>query len=523
MRRRPRGQALVLSALSFLVLALMVTLSFNLAQALRAKVSLQQHSDTLAYSMAVMEARALNYYAVTNRSIAASYVAMNSLHAYMAAASVAGPMMHAASDNFSWIELQEWAMCGSHGKKKHCQHAKEAGKISSKYSRTGKSYEEKARAMEVHFRTAIQALDGMVDTLHASQRRVHERTRAAVTDGVSQDLGQLAAYNAPGASGLPGDVGRLNANEFNCAVDGMNCSGSVASSSPRIRAQVMTEIANATRPGWPASRAGPIQGISDPAYLHPEFLKQLLKEIPRTGVHLVLGHKGSAKTVQDAGGLHGGGQATGNAGVALAADEHGTMFNLWRHVLPGWTDYKAQVSSNSEGGNHSPRRAHSGTHRFEGVNTKAFESCTARGNCFMKYRANPDPRHDWGQPRVYSYVTWNLRVGDPRKAPWELNASSTVSFTHGEQGTAHLTLAPDEGAGLSKALVYYHRFEETDVKEGGAAGGSMAGWREPPNLFAPYWRAKLHPFTPEQARKVLEAAGNTDAETLVRNSAGLSL
>ena len=58
-----------------------------------------------------------------------------------------------------------------------------------------------------------------------------------------------------------------------------------------------------------------------------------------------------------------------------------------------------------------------------------------------------------------------------------------------------------EGAGLSKALVYYHRLGEN-------------GWREAPNLFNPYWRAKLHPFTQEEAAAVLEAAGNTDAARL---------
>ena len=41
----------------------------------------------MAYSMAVMEARALNYYAASNRAIAASYVAMTSMHAYLASAS----------------------------------------------------------------------------------------------------------------------------------------------------------------------------------------------------------------------------------------------------------------------------------------------------------------------------------------------------------------------------------------------------------------------------------------------------
>ena len=89
----PRGQALVLAALSLLLLGLMVALSFGLSHALRGKTRLQQHSDAMAYSMATVEARSLNYFAVSNRAMAASYVAMNSLHAYMAASTVTSSML----------------------------------------------------------------------------------------------------------------------------------------------------------------------------------------------------------------------------------------------------------------------------------------------------------------------------------------------------------------------------------------------------------------------------------------------
>jgi hypothetical protein len=250
--------------------------------------------------MAVMEARALNYYAVTNRAMAASYVAMNSLHAYMAAASVTGEMMRAGSANFNMIALQEMLQCNPK-KPTHCRHAQKARSISSDYSKTGKEYDAKVRALDSRFSTAINALDRMVDELHASQRRVHEQTRAAISDGESNGLRQLADYNAPGVSSLSPGVGAINANEFDCAVDGMRCTGSVPSSSPQAHARVMTEIANATRPGWPAHRAGLFKGRA-PEYLHPDFLKKLRKTIPGSSIlHEVQDHAGTAKTVQSKG------------------------------------------------------------------------------------------------------------------------------------------------------------------------------------------------------------------------------
>lgn len=500
MRRRERGQAIVLAALSFMVLALMVTLSFNLSQGLRAKVSLQQHSDSLAYSMAVMEARALNYYAVTNRAIAASYVAMNTLHAHMTAVLLTGTLMEAGGRNFRKIAAIEMMMCG---KKKHCRHAKEARKIAGDYSRTAQDYLKKASGLHSRFLAAVIALHRMVDELNASQWRVHQKTREAIQDGESHGLSQLASYNAPGVSSLPRDVGQINVMEFDCAVDGLDCSGSVPSSSRKTHFQVITEIANATRPGWPARRADLLQdGI--PWYLHSGFLTKLRQDIPgSSNQHRPIGHQGTAKLVQEKrqGLVHEGGQRAGNEGLFVASEESGTMLNWWGHIWPVSESYTVHYRSQRIG---------------------PFSKCLAMGNCFMKFRANPDPRRDWGQPRVYSYVTQNLRIGNPDKAPWELNASGEVNVKHGDHGSATLTLAPGEGAGLSKALVYYHRFDNADLT-GGSVAGAEEGWREPPTLFAPYWRAKLHPFSMEEARKVLSAAGNSDAEQLVSGSPGLAL
>ncbi len=101
-----------------------------------------------------------------------------------------------------------------------------------------------------------------------------------------------------------------------------------------------------------------------------------------------------------------------------------------------------------------------------------------------------------------------MRTGDVRKAPWELNSKSEVKFTHGKNGTGRIPMAPDEGAAISNALVYYHR---------------LGDWQEQPNMFNPFWRAKLHPFTSGQAAAVLGAAGNTDAAQLAASASDLPL
>lgn len=47
---------------------------------------------------------------------------------------------------------------------------------------------------------------------------------------------------------------------------------------------------------------------------------------------------------------------------------------------------------------------------------------------------------------------------------------------------------------MSKAVVYYHH---------------PGYWREPPNFFNPYWRAKLHPFAAGEAAAVAGMLGDT--------------
>ncbi|WP_306440930.1 hypothetical protein [Corallococcus aberystwythensis] len=489
----------MLACLSFLLLALMVTLSFNLSHALREKTSLQQHSDALAYSMGIVEARALNYYSVSNRAIASAYVGMTSVHAYMAAASATGDMMRAGRMSFFIIAGLEFAQCPPYNFQ-HCVDGFEALMVAMDYSDAADKYDGKVKDQESKFNSVVKGLDGMANQIHKSQSGVHRQVKGVVSNGTGADLQRLTDENVPGASALESGVGRLNAGEFDCAVDGYDCD-SAASTRKESRARVMTEVSNASRPSWAANRSLPILMDGVPSYLNSDFLTELLKDIPSEGTHIGVGHKGTAKTTQTKSNIHGPGQVGGNEGKVVVADEHGRLIQQWRHGF-GTGGYESLIASDENGNDHEPDGAHSDAHtEFNGINTDDLVGCSETANCFMKFRANDDPDDNWGQPAVYSYVTKQFFVGDSTKAPWELNDTGSFTLTHGDQGDGQLRLAPGEGAALSKALVYYHRFGPN-------------GWREAPGLFNPYWRVKLHPFTAEEARRVLNAAGNSDAASL---------
>lgn len=507
--RRKRGQALVLASVSMLILALMVALSFNLGYALHEKMRLQQHSDAEAYSMGVVEARAFNYFAGSNRAIAASLVAMNTLHAYMAAASVTSDMMRAASINFIEIAIMELLQCDPPYGIQHCIHAGQAMEKSGKFSKASKKYGKKVKGVEGEFRMTTQLLDEMIDAIHFSQIQVLTDAGQVVRAGTADNLSKLKQNNVPpDASDVATAVGALNINNLNCAIDGspLPCvgGGGPGDTSQAVHGELMTAIANATRPEWPAHRSmTPVPGLS---YLDPIFMKDLMNSIQGNGVTMPFNHKGTAKTIQQKsqGELHGG-QSSSDSGKTTGADEHGDLFSVW-HDGFGFDTYKATIYSDKNGGEHTPGNAHSGQHKFEGVNTGSA-MCLGSGNCFMKFKADSDKDHDFGQPAVYSYVSMKLRTGDVTKGPWQLNDNAVVKIDgpDGKKGTLHL--AAKDGAAVSKALVYFHR---------------IGHWRDPPNFFEPYWRVKLHPFTKKEVIKVLTVGGNSDAATLAAEAPGLS-
>src|SRR6478609_2536798 len=72
---REEGQALVLACLMMFVLAVAVLTTVNIGHTVHERVRLQNTADSAAYSMAVMEARAFNFYAFANRTQVSHYVA----------------------------------------------------------------------------------------------------------------------------------------------------------------------------------------------------------------------------------------------------------------------------------------------------------------------------------------------------------------------------------------------------------------------------------------------------------------
>src|SRR4051812_39476599 len=82
MNSKKRGQVLLLACLTLLCVALAVLATVNLGHVIAERIRLQDTADSAAYSTAVLEARAFNFYAFANRTQASHYVSAMAWQSY---------------------------------------------------------------------------------------------------------------------------------------------------------------------------------------------------------------------------------------------------------------------------------------------------------------------------------------------------------------------------------------------------------------------------------------------------------
>jgi hypothetical protein len=122
----------VLAALLMLVVVLTVFLTFAIGARTRRKVQLQAVADSTAYSLAVAEARAFNFYAWSNRALVAHHISMLSVHAHQSYLSFYEDALAATGRNFRLIAEDLKKRCGA-GSTEACDAKDRAVRISNIY------------------------------------------------------------------------------------------------------------------------------------------------------------------------------------------------------------------------------------------------------------------------------------------------------------------------------------------------------------------------------------------------------
>lgn len=489
---RTRGQTIVLGVLTLLVLAVMMMLSFTLNNVVHEKIRIQSHSDAIAYSSAVIQARAFNSMVYSNRAIAAAVVAQMTVHAWMNTASATNATLFNAAIAFIMVAMLEfieagfcpWPCCNV----THCIHMIEAFVIMGKYFSKWSDYKQKVEDAEEKFNKAVGSIKEMVDDIHKKQKDVLDNAKSAI----GSIPNTLNSTNAPRAT----VVGFADANqkEFACALEGSDfdddCGDSNRSkASQSDRSKIMQNAANAMRPFYPQ-----LLNIMD---LHEDFKtgSDFLKDIQNNEGNPVNMKFGSAFTGDSEGMFSDSGAQSKNVG----ANTLSAFFTSWRDGF-GAMALPVKIFSDANGGTHGFPSGHSGNHdKFQGVQQE--DVCGSEKNCFINFRALNDADKDFGQPTSLAAVKYDsmhekMSGGGRDKNAWLVNDKGTIELETGGGTTAKVMLIPRKpGFVISKAKTYFHQ---------------IGDWKAPPNFFDPFWRAKLHFFSRQEAQDTASNAGDSD-------------
>ncbi len=490
---RSRGQTIVLGVLTLLVLAVMMMLTFTMNQVIHEKIRIQSHSDAIAYSSAIVQARAFNSMVYSNRAIAAAVVAQMTVHAWMTTASATTATLFSGAIAFIMIAVEELGQsfcpvvcfCAI-----HCVHFVQALIVMAKYFSKWNEYNNKVKGAEEKFNKAVGSIKEMVDDIHKSQKTVLDNAKSAL-GSVPDSLNSINA-NRASVGGFAGQ----NQKAFACTLEGSSldddCQDSNRTkSSAEDRSKIMQNTANAMRPFYDQLLTTMDQ--------HEDFKmsgSDFLKDIQQNeGDPLLVMKFGSAYTGEDKSMFSNNSKQSKNVGAWVI-----TMFMTKWHdgfgvmALPVW------VFSDANGGDHFPSWAHQGNHdKFQGVQQE--DVCGDDKNCFINFRATSDKDQDFGQPSSYASVKYDtlhekMSGGGREHNAWLVNDQGQLELDMGS-GKAKVSLIPRKpGIAISKAKTYFHQ---------------LGDWQAPPNFFDPFWRAKLHPFmSRDEAKAAANTAGDTD-------------
>jgi hypothetical protein len=527
--RDQQGQAMVLGCVSVLVMALVLFSILNVNRSLHERIRLQHTADASAFSMAVAEARAFNFYAYSNRAIASAYVAIATMHAYMSYIAMLTDVDASMAIAMAMISLQEYAECcscdGFPCEPQHCVHGAEADADAAVYGidYLDESVANKLQNMESSFAGAVSAAGDHIEAIYDSETALKLALYGLIAVGKIDKLNtaNLGSANT-NANGTTNTV-LVGVNEVS-----LNSAYDTSDDNKDNRKKIMTAVVNATRPGFTWDRGGAVGALANPlVVLEYFFLEgQVVSDCEvGTPYFLVTGtpnalFESGGRTAMVADSVGSGGTAFG---TDAAKDEVGKKIDSfdWATFIVNWNDGVWPLNSLPFAAAFGPgevKTGSSGVHQVDqGVelggsphnsgdhDTKAVGETDGDDfdtSKFMEFNITDDDSKDYNQPKVFASASSQTRYNDyGQKGPWELGGDddtgiswnlggADTSYTdsnghHSDPSVGKVKMTNTGTAhAVSKAMVYYHR---------------IGDWQEPPNFWNPYWHAKLDAMTLSEA------------------------
>lgn len=491
--RRGRGQVLVLACATFLLLALTLMASFSISHAVHERIRIQAAADAHAFSIATLEARGFNTIGYMNRAIAGGIVAEMGLHAWRAIALRDISMYQAGFISFLMVAALEFAQCPKF-KIQHCIHGIQALKIAFKYRKQKSATQNELESKDQQWKDAVKGFSDMIKDINKDQKDLLKKVKTAIGP-MSPVLRQIANTSAPQASIKM--LGKLNESGLACAVEGSDfdddcdppswkTAGTVSSASERT--QIMESAALAARPIFEQGRLSN-RNLSGSGYRTvpvppleldlpiPAINPQKMMDIQSEGTYIELGITKENNTLSN-------NKISSTVPMSM-------VFVQWKH---GFGMYFTKGTQSDSMG------------QYEGV------PCDGSGGCFINFRmgkaSTASDDSDYGQPATYGAIQQDLRaLKNGGKGNWEIDDKGEVNnlgnIKKDKTGKGTFKYVSDNQAyAVAKGKTYFHQLGQN-------------GWEVPPNMFDPFWRAKLQPFIKDELKDVLTKAGDTQGVQVV--------
>jgi hypothetical protein len=507
------GQAIVLAAIGLLVLAIGVLATVNLGHAIHERIRLQNTADAGAYSVAATEARAFNFFAFTNRAQVSHYVTVMSLQSWLTMLWFIDAFLGTLADALSWASVVFCACCLAVVTSVVCCPVEAV--VKPAYTAVNAAYEG--------YRTFAEMADRVLGNIVYHLPKVN-RYGVFITQKMMKELARINVWasgrdlvyeNDPDIDLGVWNVASLALNQmaFNPVFDTSSENlpkPNASTSSDEIKAmRVMTEVSNATRyPDFVTNRSlsnmlNNIPGVGGvlsavfnllPVSIEPTGQTKLGTHREKCNMNISCCCRSWFGTQWDYTQLAKGNSVIGDEVLSIRFGWGD--FSRSIDALPDVVSVVAMVENRGEHCQHDRKKFNtllcgdfhlpkpkcmgdSNNHKWDGIMP------------YIKFQPDSDPEKDFNQPSAYVFLN---------KKPEKLGGSVyeqhfTFDTTHGRAekidtrlSKADALLDPVIPKGLNawaRGMAYYHR-PSTQL------GGS--NWKEYPNFFNPFWRAKLAPL-----------------------------
>jgi hypothetical protein len=494
-RHKPRGQNLVLLALTMLFLVLMVTMTLGLGMRIRQKHELQNLADAAAYSNAVMEARAFNNAAVINRLQVSYWVALAADQSLISWTSYARAMQFATRKALTQLQ----STCRRPGfiprgrnqavalRNRLADYA--ANTYARSWDRLDQAAGQEARDVQsriAHLHSELARSWTTMNPNSVQQRLFRALEEQTLTKQIilSSGLTDVEPLSSTGPTD-PASVVSVNRREVDCDFGGTG-------NEPLEQANQKANPGLCSRATWNWNQLYAAMGtrgnsfVTGRGIIPPKALADIDRlAAPYDELSLTFsGVTGSAfwgtstswhaellSTLMSKADDHGSVTVRSN-GCVVTEDIEARLMSTWEEDADDfheWTGSQDEVGDAAE-------------HHTMGSCSPSCPSVWVRSFGFSPADGADDA---YGQPKVVVALVRDLTK---HAFPWELHFAFPFSATgptrswdgRGEKlaGTSFAGLNIGKQTAWSTGIVYYHR---------------MDYWEEFPNLLNPFWRATLAP------------------------------